>query len=111
MKTLVTWLYETAPGFFDHLPPALLYFGLWAIVICVAVVVVAFVGFALWWAIAGLVGRFVLVPVVNLAIDSLEFVYRLVAGKQDFPDPVHPVIQRVVVVRQHGHGDEGEPEA
>jgi|GEM_PF-4272272 len=74
MKTLVTWLYDTSPGFFDHLPPALLYFGLWAIVVCIAVVVVAFVGFTLWWTIAGLLGHFILVPIVNLAIGCLEFV-------------------------------------
>lgn len=56
MKILVLWLYDTLPGFFDHLPPALLYLGLWAVIACVAAVVVAFAGFTLWWAITGVVG-------------------------------------------------------
>lgn len=110
MKILVLWLYNTFPGFFDHLPPALLYLGLWAVVVCVAAVVVAFVGFTLWWAITGLVGRFILAPAMNLAIGWLEFVDRLVAGKLKLPDPVHPVIQRVIVVHSDDYGDEGESE-
>lgn len=108
MKILVLWLYDTFPGFLDHLPPALLYLGLWAVVACVAAVVVAFAGFTLWWAIAGLVGRLILAPAMNLALGWLEFVNRLVASKQDFPDPVHPVIQRVVIVddlRQRNEAD------
>ena len=108
MKILVLWLYDIFPGFFDHLPPALLYLGLWAIVACVAAVVVAFAGFTLWWAITGLIGRFILAPAMNLALGWLEFVNRLVAGKQDFPDPVHPVIRRVVIVddlRQSNEAD------
>lgn len=111
MKNLITWLYDAFPGFADYLPPALLYLGLWAIAACFAIVIVAFVGFTLWWAITGLVGRFIFVPAMNLAIGWLEFVNRLVTGKQDFPDPVHPVIQRVVVVHPHDNHGEGEPEA
>lgn len=108
MKNLVLWLYDTFPSFADHLPPALLYLGLWVVIVFVAVVAIAFTGFALWWAIAGLVGRFVFAPAMGLAIGCLGFVTRLVAGNQRFSDPVHPVIRRVVIVddlRQSNEAD------
>lgn len=108
MKNLVLWLYDTFPSFADHLPSALLYLGLWAVIAIAAAVVIAFTGFALWWSIAGLVGRFVFAPAMGLAIGCLGFVTRLVAGNQRFSDPVHPVIRRVVIVddlRQSNEAD------
>lgn len=108
MKILVRWLYDSFLGFFGHLPPALLYLGLWAVVACVAAVVVAVVGFTLWWAITGLIGRFILAPAMNLALGWLEFVNRRMVGKQDFPNPVHPVIRRVVIVDDLRQGNEAD---
>jgi len=109
MKTLVTWLYDAFPGFVDYLPPALLYLGLWAVIVVVAIAVVAFVGLSLWWAIMGLLGRFIYVPLMNLLDSWLEFLNRLVSGKQEIPDPVHPVIQRVMIVEDRRRRDESQP--
>ena len=110
MKNLVTWLYDTFPGFADYLPPVLLYLGLWVVAIVFALLVFGFVTCSLWWAVTGLLGRFVIMPMMDLLARWLDFLNRLVFGKREFRDPVHPVIQRVVIVDDRSR-DEGEPEA
>lgn len=106
MKTFITWLYTTFPGLADHLPPALLYLGLWAVVVLVLAVLSWFV----WFLVASVLFR-IFNRVVDLFFGSLELLSRLTFGKQEISDPMHPVIQRVVIVEDRRHHGEGESKA
>lgn len=80
MREIARWLYETIPGLSNLFPaPWLFLLAFYALVGLIVVVV------ALWlfwkWFHSGLDG---------------------------IPDPVHPVIQRVVVVHEHRHIREGD---
>ena len=106
MKTFVVWLYGAFPGLADYLPPVLLYLGLWVIV----VLAVAVLSWYVWFLVASVLVR-IFNRVVDLFFGSLELLSRLTFGKQEISDPVHPVIQRVVIVEDRRHRSEGDPEA
>ena len=106
MKTFVVWLYGVFPGLADYLPPVLVYLGLWVIV----VLAVAMLSWYVWFLVASVLVR-IFNRVVDLFFGSLELLSRLTFGKQEIPDPVHPVIQRVVIVEGRRDRSEGDPEA
>ena len=75
MKTLAAWLYESFPVFQEWFPiPALFLIALYA-----------------------------LVALIGLAIAAWLFWKWFNSGLDGLPDPVHPDIQRVVVVHEHRH--------
>ncbi|KLD73915.1 hypothetical protein FZ025_00640 [Xanthomonas hyacinthi] len=75
MKTLAAWLYESFPVFQEWFPiPALFLIALYA-----------------------------LVALIGLAIAAWLFWKWFNSGLDGIPDPVYPVIQRVVVVHEHRH--------
>ena len=75
MKTLAAWLYESFPVFQEWFPiPALFLLALYA-----------------------------LVALIGLAIAAWLFWKWFNSGLDGIPDPVHQVIQRVVVVHEHRH--------
>ncbi len=75
MKTLAAWLYESFPVLQEWFPiPALFLLALYA-----------------------------LVALIGLATAAWLFWKWFNSGLDGIPDPVHPVIQRVVVVHEHRH--------
>lgn len=106
MKAFVAWLYSTFPNPVDFLPPMLLYLGLWAIV----VLVVAVLSWYVWFLVASVLVR-IFNRIVDLFFGSLELLSRLTFGKQEIPNPVHPVIQRVVITEDRRYRSERDPEA
>lgn len=81
MKTFAIWLYQTFPILQDWFPiPVIFLLALYALA---GLFVLLAAGWLLW-------------KLLNCGLDSV-------------PDPVHPVIQRVVVVHEHRHSRIGEP--
>lgn len=81
MKTFAIWLYQTFPIFQDWFPSPVLFL-------------------LTLYAVAGLC--------VLLAAGWL-FWKLFTSGLDGVPDPVHPVIQRVVVVHEHRHSRIDQP--
>jgi len=106
MRTFITWLYSSFPSLADHLPPVLLYLGLWVVIVLALAVLAWFV----WFLVASILFR-IFNRVVDLFFGSVELLSRLTFGKQEISDPMHPVIQRVVIVEDRRHHGEVEPKA
>lgn len=80
MREIARWLYETIPGLPELFPAP------WRFLLA-------------FYALVGLI----------VAVLALWLFWKwFKSGLDGIPDPVHPVIQRVIVVHEHRHIDDGD---